>query len=128
MAQKILIIDDDKIFLKILKDHLLSEEEDVFTVVTASDGEDGLKKAEEEKPDLIVSDLLMPKVDGLALIKALKSKSDLADIPIIVSTQSPDMNKISEVTELGAKGYIIKSDYNIDSIVKKIKDVLEKKA
>lgn len=124
MTRKILIIDDDKIFSKILKDNLVAQDAGAFAVEVAHDGEEGIARIIESRPDLIVSDLVMPKVGGLELIKRLKSEGDLANIPVLVSTNTPDMDKISEVMTLGAKGYIIKSDYAIDIIVKKIKDVL----
>jgi len=128
MSKKILIIDDDKIFSKVLKDSLcLSKEEDCI-VVSAYDGEEGLEKAKEERPDLIISDLMMPKMGGIEFIKKLNMERELSNIPILVSTQVPDMNKISEAISLGIKGYIIKADYSLDEIVKQVNDILKEEA
>ncbi len=124
MSRKILIIDDDKIFSKVLKDSLCSKKEEDCIVINAYDGEEGLKKTREEKPDLIISDLMMPKVDGMEFLKKLKMESELSKIPVLVSTQVPDMSKISEATSLGVKGYIIKADYSLDEIVKQVNDIL----
>ena len=124
MIKKILIIDDDKIFSKVLKDSLCANNSEECTVINAYDGEEGLTAAREEKPDLIISDLMMPKMDGIEFIKKLKLESDLSGIPVLVSTQVPDMDKISEATALGVKGYIVKADYSLDSIVKQVSDIL----
>jgi len=126
MNKKILIIDDDKIFSKVLKDSLCGDGKDC-TVINTYNGEEGLSMAKDEKPDLIISDLMMPKMSGIELIKELKKESNLCEIPVLVSTQVPDMEKISEAIELGVKGYIIKSDYTLKGIVKQIDDILEGK-
>lgn len=127
MKRKILIIDDDKIFSKVLKDSLCKRKERECVVVNAYDGEEGLKKAREEKPDLIISDLMMPKVGGIEFVKKLKLEKDLSNIPILISTQVSDIDKISEATLLGVNGYIIKANYSLDSIVKQVDDILNDK-
>lgn len=127
MAKKVLIIDDDKIFSKVLKDSLSAKKGEECVVTIAYDGEEGLKKAREEKPDLIVSDLMMPKIDGIEFIKKIKLEGELSQIPVLVSTQMPDMGKISEATALGVKGYIVKSDFSLEDIVKQIDDILRGK-
>jgi len=124
MIKKVLIIDDDKIFSKVLKDSLCTDKGEECMVLNAYDGEEGLAVARKEKPDLIISDLMMPKIGGIEFIKKLNLESGLSDIPVLVSTQVPDMDKISEATALGVKGYIIKADYSLDEIVKKVNDLL----
>ncbi len=123
MNKKILIIDDDKIFSKVLKDSLCLE--GGYIVFNAYDGEEGLEKAKKEKPDLIISDLMMPKVGGIEFLKKLNMESDLSNTPVLISTQVPDMDKISEATSLGVKGYIIKANYSLDEIVKQVNDILK---
>jgi DNA-binding NarL/FixJ family response regulator len=124
MAKKILIIDDDKIFSKVLKDSLCTNDREECVVVNTYDGEEGLTAAREEKPDLIISDLMMPKMDGIEFIKKIKLESELSDVPILISTQVPDMDKISEAIALGVKGYIIKADYTLEDIVKQVDGLL----
>jgi len=96
-------------------------------VVNAYNGEEGLEKARKEKPDLIISDLMMPKVGGIEFLKKLNMENDLADIPVLISTQVPDMDKISEAILLGVKGYIIKADSSLDEIVKQVRGLLKEK-
>jgi len=124
MAKKILIIDDDKIFSKVLRDSLCTKNSEECIVINTYDGEEGLAAARKEKPDLIISDLMMPKMNGIEFIKKIKLESELSDIPVLVSTQVPDMDKISEAISLGVKGYIIKADYTLEDIVKQVNGIL----
>lgn len=128
MTKKILIIDDDKIFSKVLKDSLCNDSGDEkCTVVNTYNGEEGFLAAKKERPDLIISDLMMPKLNGIEFIKKIKMEKELSNIPILISTQVPDMEKISEAISLGVKGYIIKADYTLEDIVKQVKGILERK-
>jgi DNA-binding NarL/FixJ family response regulator len=124
MTKKILIIDDDKIFSKVLRDSLCTKDSEDCVVINTYDGAEGLIVARKEKPDLIISDLMMPKMDGIEFIKKLKLENELSDIPVLISTQVPDMDKISEAIELGVKGYIIKAEYTLEGIVKQVNDIL----
>lgn len=115
--KKVLLVDDDKIFVKILRDTLHGK----YDVNTANDGEEGLELVESFRPDLIVLDLQMPKVDGMEFMRQLKERN--IHIPILVSSQLSDITKISEGIELGIKGYVVKSDYSLDTLVEQINDV-----
>ncbi len=126
MNKKILIIDDDKFFSKVLKDSLCSNNGKDYIIINTYDGEEGLIVAKKEKPDLIISDLMMPKMGGIEFIKKLKLENSISKTPIIISTQMPDMDKISEATELGIKGYIVKSDYTLKGIAEQVNDILKK--
>lgn len=123
MVKKILIIDDDKIFSKILRDGLVAGGQGKYEVVTAFDGEEGFEVASREKPDLIMLDLMMPKVTGMELLKKIRAEEWGQDTPVIVETQLSDLEKMSEGVELGVRGYIIKSDYSIDAILRQVGDV-----
>ncbi len=127
MTKKILIIDDDKIFSKVLKDAFAFTASGKYEVINAHDGEDGFEKAKKEKPDLIILDLMMPKIDGIGFLKKMKIQEGSLDIPILISSQSSDIEKISEGMELGIVGYIVKSDYSLESIIKQVEDILDGK-
>ena len=120
---RILIIDDDKIFSKILRDGLVAGGQGKYEVVTAFDGEEGFEVAERERPDLIMLDLMMPKVTGIECLKKIRAEEWGQDTPVIVETQLSDLEKMSEGVELGVRGYIIKSDYSIDAILRQVGDV-----
>lgn len=125
MTKKILIIDDDKIFSKILRDALLVGGQGKYEVAYAFDGQEGFEVAKKEKPDLIMLDLMMPILTGIEFLKKLRGEEWGANIPVIVETQLSDLEKMSEGMELGVRGYIIKSDYSIEAILHQVDDVLK---
>ena len=124
--KKILVVDDNVFFSKTISDSL---PKDKYTVVTAEDGEEGLKKLQSEKPDLILLDILMPKIDGIEFLKILQSKRKKNQrelpVPIIITSNLSNMNKISEGVALGVKGYIVKSDENLQSIANSIEQIFQ---
>lgn len=119
--KKILIIDDDPIFQKAMsvKLELLT-----YQVITASDGEEGLSKTISEKPDLILLDIKMPKLDGIGFLKKLRVSKDVPSIPILITSNLSTIDKISEGVSLGIKGYIIKSNETLDTITKEVETIL----
>ncbi|MDD5152600.1 MAG: response regulator transcription factor [Candidatus Pacebacteria bacterium] len=125
MTKKILIIDDDKIFSKVLRDALLAKEKDAYEVTTAFDGKEGLEIASKVKPDLILCDLVMPNMGGIDFIKQLRSEEWGKLLKVVVVTQISDIEKMSEGLELGIHGYILKSDYSIDEILHQIEEALK---
>ena len=121
--KKILIVEDEQPMLDALKDKLVSEG---FVVVGARDGEEGLATAFREHPDLILLDLIMPKMDGISMIKNLRSDAWGHKVPVIILTNlSPDNNIIKTIEENSPAFYLVKSDWNINDIVSKIRDLLE---
>jgi CheY-like chemotaxis protein len=119
----ILIIDDDKIFIKIFSDLAKREYSDRYTIISATDGQVGLQHASSSRPDIIVLDLMMPGMDGIEFLREMRSRG--AHIPVLVSTHLADIDKISEGIELGIKGYVVKSDYSLESIFEEIGRILE---
>ena len=120
--KKILIIDDDATFQKAMSDKLKSMS---YEVVGAMDGEAGLTMALSEKPDLILLDIKMPKLDGIGFLKELKSKKDIDPISILITSNMGSIDQISEGISLGVKGYIIKSNETLETIVKEVEDVFK---
>ena len=124
--QKILIVDDDRVISKVIKDGILAQKGEEYDVVTAFDGEEGLKAAEEHSPALILLDMVMPKVGGIEFLEQLRGNPKLAAIPVLIGTQVADIEQMSRAVELGVKGYIIKSEFSIENIVKQVEEVLAK--
>lgn len=120
-AKKILIVDDTKSYLWVISQAL---EEAGFVVATASNGEEGLAAIGTEKPDLILLDITMPKMDGMAMSKKMKELN--VDVPVIFLTNIGDMKSISEASET-AVGYIVKSDTSTEDIVVRVKEKLNLK-
>ena len=120
----ILIIEDD-VFLNNIYSKRLSEEN--FNVLTAFDGEKGIKAAKQKFPDLILLDLMLPKMDGFTVIKYFKDDADLKNIPIILLTNLNDKDDIEKALAFGVKEYLIKVHFTPAEVVDKIKNILSKK-
>lgn len=93
-------------------------------IVTAIDGEEGLRKIYGEKPDLIILDLMLPKKDGFEILKEIKDNKDVKDIPVIILSNLGQDNDIKRGLELGAVDFLVKIDYSIAKVVEKIKNAL----
>lgn len=119
MPNKILIIEDDQVLSDVLHRKLIKENYEVFT---AKDGEEGIAKVEEVKPDLILLDIVMPKKDGFEVMEALK-KND-SKIPIVIISNSGQSVEISKALALGAKDYLVKAEFDPEEVVLKVQKVL----
>ncbi|MCK5590920.1 MAG: response regulator [Candidatus Pacebacteria bacterium] len=124
MIKKLLIVDDDKIFLKIFRDVLAKDYAGKYEVAVAENGIDALVKMESFHPDLIVLDIQMPQMDGIEFLRERKRRNLGVDTPVLISSNFADVDKISEGLELGVKGYVVKSDYSLDAIIKQVDSLL----
>jgi len=118
---KILLVEDDPFLLSMYSTKFELEN---FKVISASDGEMGLKKAKEESPDLILLDILMPKMNGFEVLEHLKDDSSTKNIPIILLTNLNQKNEIEKGLSLGADDYLIKAHFMPSEVVGKIKKIL----
>lgn len=118
MNKKILIVDDDANNRNILRIRL---EALGITVIEAVNGQEGLEKAEAEKPDLIILDVSMPQIDGWEVCKRLKAKEDTKKIPVIMLTAKAMEIEVLRGWEAGADEYLIKpfSPSDLENAVKK---------
>jgi CheY-like chemotaxis protein len=103
---RILLIEDSK-FLQLVNGRALAKAG--YTVTTASDGKEGVRAAREELPDLVLLDMMLPKISGLDVLRLLKGDSVTKEIPVIVLTALSERNKEKLLKE-GAIGYVEKSD------------------
>lgn len=124
MSKKILIVEDDHALRAALRDKLARER---FVVLEAKDGEEGLKIALDEQPDLILLDIVMPKVDGLTMLGQLREDSWGKTAHVIMLTNLSDGESVSKSLENAAFDYLVKSDWKLEDIVRKIRDRFEKK-
>jgi DNA-binding response OmpR family regulator len=121
---KILVVEDEEILLTALSEELKQEG---FDVAGAKDGVEGVEKASSEKPDMILMDLVMPRLDGIGALKQIKENPETKDIPVVILTNLSDYDKISDALSLGAMDYLVKANYRLEELVNKIKTVLERK-
>jgi len=120
--EKILVVDDEQDLLDFVK---LRLEAHNYTVVTASDGVEALEIFKKEKPDLVLLDILMPKLDGFQVCQALKNDPLTADIPVIMLTAKDRVEDIKKAKHIGANGYLIKP-FDAATLLFDIKEQLEK--
>lgn len=119
MPKKILIIEDDKILAELIEKKLKTIG---YEVAVAADGEEGLQKLREDKPDLVLLDILMPNKNGLEVMEEMNKNpaTSLTKIPVIVISNSGQPVEINRVLELGAKDYLIKANFNPQEVVEKV--------
>ena len=120
--KKILFIEDESALQKSIGEIL---GQDGYEISQALDGEAGLKLALEEKPDLILLDLILPKKDGFEVLKELKINDATKSIPVIVITNLEGTGDVEKVLELGATTYLVKANYTLNEVMQKIKEALK---
>ena len=124
VRKTILIVEDDLPILNALVDKLTREG---FNILKANDGEEGFKKAIKNHPDMLLLDIVMPKMDGISMIKKLRVENKWGkNVPIIILTNlSPEGERINScITENEPIYYLVKTNWSIGNVVKKIKEVL----
>jgi len=121
--RSILLIEDD-LFIKELYERQLTKAG--FEVESAEDGASGLVKSSEKKWSLILLDIMLPEVNGLDVLRTLKSKPETKDIPVILLTNLGQDSLIKEAFDVGAEAYLIKSAYTPKQIVEEVKEFFNK--
>ena len=110
---RILLIEDDKFLRRACE---VSLKKRGLTVVTATDGEEGLRQARTCGPDLILMDMLMPKISGLEALQALKTDEQTRDIPVVMLSNSSIDSDVQRAKELGAAGYLVKASLSLQEL------------
>jgi DNA-binding response OmpR family regulator len=119
--KKILLIEDESALQKTLGDIL---EQENYEVINALNGEIGLKLAKAEKPDLILLDIVLPKLNGFEALEKLKENPETKAIPVIILTNLERMEDVDKALELGAAAYLIKTQYKLEEVVEKVKKII----
>ena len=124
MSPKILIIEDDQRINKVYTAKLSIEG---IEVSTALDGEEGLRRIYDEKPDLILLDLMLPKKSGFEILKEIKKDEKIKDIPVLILSNLAQEKEIEEGLALGAQDYLVKPEISLSEVVDKVKEWIIKK-
>lgn len=117
----ILLVEDDEFLSELYATKLNLEG---FEVIAAADGKKGLKLALEKRPDLVLLDIILPKMDGFEVLKALRQDPVGKTIPVILLTNLSQRDEVRRGLELGAADYLIKAHFMPSEVVKKIKAVI----
>ncbi|MFQ6084609.1 MAG: response regulator transcription factor [Candidatus Aminicenantia bacterium] len=117
----ILFIEDESALQKTFGEILKQEG---YKMISALDGETGFRLAKSKKPDLILLDLILPKVHGFEILKKIKADKETKGIPVIVLTNLEGIEDIDKAIELGITTYLVKAQYSLEEVVEKIKKAL----
>jgi CheY-like chemotaxis protein len=121
---KILLVDDTEFYRKAYLSKLSMEG---YIVTAATNGVEALKALSQDKPDLILLDLVMPIMDGFKVLTSIKADPNLASIPVVVFSAKGATDEITKAVSAGASDFLIKASTTPNKVVEKIKDVLARK-
>ena len=122
MAEKVLIVEDEMAMLNVLADKFKREGFDVFK---AADGDEGLEAALKERPNLILLDILMPKMDGMTFLRKLREDIWGKNATVVILTNLVDPRVAAETSESGVFDYWVKTELTLDEIVEKVRGKLK---
>jgi CheY-like chemotaxis protein len=122
MSARILVIEDDKFLRKACEVSLTKRG---FTVLTAVDGEEGVQQAREGSPDLILLDMLMPKMTGIETLVVLKQDEQTRNIPVVILSNSSIEADVQKASALGAVGYLVKAALSLRELGDRVVGFLE---
>ena len=123
MAKKILLIEDEEIMINLLQKKLIQEG---YDVTIARDGVEGMEKMRESKPELILLDIIMPRMGGFEVMEEMQKDESLKDIPIIIISNSGQPVELGRAKELGATDWLIKTEFDPQEVIDKIKKQFNK--
>ena len=121
MSKKVLIIEDEPIIMDILQKKIKNAGYDVFI---ARNGAEGLKTIRDLRPDIILLDIIMPMMSGLEVMEEIQKDPELKTIPVIVVSNSGQPVEIDRVKKLGARDWLIKTEFDPQEVIEKIKNQL----
>ena len=116
--KKILLIEDEEVLISLLEKKITREGYEFFI---ARDGIEGLEKIKEIKPDLILLDIIMPKMGGFEVMEEMQKDEELKKIPIVVISNSGQPVEIDRIQKLGARDWLIKTEFDPQEVVEKVK-------
>ncbi len=124
MRNKILLVEDSKVIQQMYRNKLTFEQ---FNVLTADNGMEAIKILSQEKPDIILLDLMMPIMDGYKVLQVVKTDPKLSSIPVLVFSAKGQSEEVEKALNLGAAGYIVKATTKPNEVVDQIRKVLSQK-
>jgi DNA-binding response OmpR family regulator len=121
-AKKIMVIEDDRFLSSLIKARV---EKDGIMASQAFDGEDAIKRLPDERPDLVILDLVMPKANGFEVLKAISMMPGLERTPVVIVSNLAQDSDIEKARQLGAKEYFVKVKISIDDLIAKIETLVK---
>lgn len=121
-GKRVLLVEDDRFLRRAVEARL---RQFGFVVLTAGDGEEALRVVRAEAPDLVLLDLLIPKILGVEVLRALKADDRTRGIPVLVLSNSSREKDVEEVMRLGAVGYLVKANLSLQELGDRVSRLLE---
>lgn len=121
-GKRILLVEDDRFLRRACEASLRQRG---YTLTTAADGEEGLRVARAERPDLVLLDMLMPKLSGLDVLRALRGDEATRALPVVILSNSSREQDVLEVTKLGISGYFVKSNLSLQELGDRIDRIMK---
>jgi len=118
MAKKILMVEDEEIMIDLLQRKIAQEG---YEISVTRNGEEGLAAMKKKKPDLVLLDIIMPKMGGFEVMENMQKDKDLKKIPVIVISNSGQPVEIDRAQKNGAKDWLIKTEFDPQEVIEKIK-------
>lgn len=122
MPKKVLLVEDEEIIQNLLQRRLGSEG---FKVLSARDGEDGLKMMRQSMPDVVLLDIIMPKKNGFQVLEEMQKDENLRNIPVIIISNSGQPVELDKAKQLGADDWLIKTEFDPQEVVDKVRKQIE---
>jgi DNA-binding response OmpR family regulator len=122
MEKIILVVEDDKFLRELMTQKLIREG---FKISEAVDGEEGLKKIKEERPGLVLLDLILPGIDGFEVLTRMKEDPEISQTPVIILSNLGQREDVERGLKLGATDYLIKAHFTPGEIIEKIKNIIK---
>lgn len=119
---KILVVEDEESLATALKEKVVKEG---MEGEIAKNGKQGLELALRGHPDLILLDIIMPVMDGITMLKKLRGDEWGRTVPVIILTNLSDAEKVAETIDQNVSGYLVKADWKLEDVMKKIKETLQ---
>lgn len=120
---KVLIVEDEPLIARMYQKALSFDD---FTVTIAIGGKEGIQKAKEEKPDIILMDIMMPEMNGIEALEQIRADPEISDIPVVMLTNLSGTHDVELGLSRGANAYWVKKDIKPHEVGKKIKEILNK--
>jgi DNA-binding response OmpR family regulator len=120
-AKRLLLVEDDRFLRRACEASLRQRG---YDVLIAADGEEGLRLARSEALDLVLLDLLLPKLSGLEVLRSLRGEAATRDLPVLILSNSSREQDVSEITRLGVAGYLVKADLSLKALGERVAQIL----
>jgi len=118
MSKKILIVEDEEIIYSLLQKKLSQEG---YEVRVAKDGQEGIDKMKEQKPDLVLMDIIMPRKSGFEVMEEMQKDEELRTVPIVVISNSGQPVELDRAKELGAIDWLVKTEFDPQEVIEKVR-------